>query len=358
MKSKLQAVFAAMIVAALCAFSPAPASAQDATSVYTVAGVRVDETAANAAAAQSQGLTSAARIGFERLARRLTPVIEQDRLATLQLDPVALERLALSVDVEEERRSATRYIARLTVRFDPTNTRATLRGAGFTVIDSRAPPMIVVPVLGAGGTPEQLAAWQGAWADSGAQHELAPLIATPIAADFAPDWTMLAPLARQHAASSALVAALRLSGQSVTASVTELNADGQRRDRGEVNARVTGLDAAALRAAMDQLTQQISAVVQADWKARAVVAQGPRSRVSASALYADQRQWERIKAALEAAAQTTISEIRIEAVGRDGALVSFSFTGDRAALGEELNRQGLSLEEGSMGPVLRIAGGR
>jgi len=140
-----------------------------------------------------------------------------------------------------------------------------------------------------------------------------------------------------------------------SASLIEVAPGGVRRERGGVSTRVAGLDSAALRGALDGLVQQINAVIQDEWKARAAVALGPRARVSATALYSNQGEWERIKSGLEAAAASTISEIRIEAVAREGALVSFSFVGDRAALGEELNRRGVSLEENNMGPVLRAA---
>ncbi len=73
-------------------------------------------------------------------------------------------------------------------------------------------------------------------------------------------------------------------------------------------------------------------------------------------MYSSQAQWEQIKNALEGAAQTLISEIRIEAVGRDGALVSFSFVGDRAQLASELQRRGVSLADTAQGPTLRVAG--
>jgi hypothetical protein len=51
-----------------------------------------------------------------------------------------------------------------------------------------------------------------------------------------------------------------------------------------------------------------------------------------------------------------ISEIRIEAVGREGALVSFSFVGDQAQLAAELQRRGVRLDNTATGPTLRVAG--
>ncbi|MGH6950271.1 MAG: hypothetical protein ACREH4_05335, partial [Vitreimonas sp.] len=104
------AAFAVAVVAALCAFAPGPASAQSRDTVYTVAGIRVDETAANAPAAQQGGFTSAQRIGLQRLINRLVPSSElaaRTMPATDTLDPMMIERLVQSVDVEEERRSAT-----------------------------------------------------------------------------------------------------------------------------------------------------------------------------------------------------------------------------------------------------------
>jgi hypothetical protein len=197
--------------------------------------------------------------------------------------------------------------------------------------------------------------WRDAWRQAGLEHELAPLNVAPPIENPNPDWNVVAPFAADAAAASALYAALSVQSSTVTANLIEVAPGGAPRERGSVSARVAGLDSAALRGALDGLVQQVNSVIQDEWKTRAAVALGPRARVSATALYSNQGEWERIKNGLEAAAANTISEIRIEAVAREGALVSFSFVGDRAALGEELNRRGVSLEENNMGPVLRAA---
>jgi hypothetical protein len=349
------AAFAAFFLAALCAFAPGAASAQVRDNVYAVAGVHVDETAENAAAAQQAGFAAAQRIGFERLVRRLTLPEELATRAAPTLDAAALEQLVLSVDVEEERRSSTRYIGRLTVRFDPSGVRTLLRNYSLTVVDTRTAPVLVVPASIA-GTPEETAAlWREVWAQGGFGAELVPLVVAPATLQGAPDWGAVAPIAESAAAASALYATLRVQGSTAVASLVEVDANA-RRDRGEAAARISGGDAAALRAALASLAEQASLRLQNEWKGRVAIGGGQRARVSASALYTDQRQWERIKDALEAAAQTLISEIRIEAVGREGALVSFSFVGDRTQLSAELNRRGVRLEDTPQGPVLRVAG--
>jgi hypothetical protein len=347
------AAAAALFVAALCALSPSLASAQGRDNVYAVSGIQVDQTAANAASAQQAGFAAAQQAGFERLVRRLTV---PDELAARGMPPVegaALERLVLSVDVEQERRSGTRYIGRLTVRFDPSGVRTLLRQYNLTVVDTRTSPVLVVPTISSGVSDETAAIWREVWTNGGFGDELVPLTVAPETLQGAPAWDAAGPAAQAAGAVSALYASLRVQGGMATATLVEVDANA-RRDRGEVVARI---DAESnLRTALASLAEQGSARIQNEWKARIATGAGQRARISASALYTEQAQWERIKEALEAAAATLISEIRIEAVGREGALVSFSFVGDRAQLATELGRRGVNLQDTAQGPVLRVSG--
>lgn len=349
------AAFAAFAFAALCAFAPGAASAQSRDNVYAVAGVHVDETAANAAAAQQAGFAAAQRLAFERLARRLTIPDELARQGVPAVDNTQLERLVLSVDVEEERRSATRYIGRLTVRFDPSGMRSLLRSYNLAVVDTRTSPVLVVPAATEGVAPETAALWRQVWRESGFGDELVPLAIAPDGVTGAPGWDAAAPAAQAASAVSALFATLRVQGSTLTAALVEVDA-GARRDRGEVTARLASGEPAALRAALASLADQASMRVQNEWKARIATGGGQRARISASALYANQTQWERIKQGLEGAAQTLISEIRIEAVGREGALVSFSFVGEPTQLTADLERRGVRLAQGASGWELRANG--
>jgi hypothetical protein len=354
MRATPWAAIAAFLLAALCAFAPAPASAQPRDNVYAVSGVHVDETAANAAAAQEAAFASAQRLAFGRLVARLTVPEELARTTMPALDAPLVERMVLSVDVEEERRSSTRYIGRLTVRFDPSGVRSYLRQYNLTVVDTRTAPVLVVPAVAAGTDEATATLWREVWAQGGFGDELVPLAVAPATVQGAPSWDVVSGAAQSSAAASALFATLRVQGSTLTASLIEVDSNA-RRERGEVTSRVNGTDAAALRAALSSLAEQASTRLQNEWKGRVATGAGQRARVSASAIYTDQRQWEQIKDALEGAAQTLISEIRIEAVGREGALVSFSFVGDRAQLAAELQRRGVRLEDTAQGPVLRVA---
>jgi hypothetical protein len=355
MKStRLAALFA--VFAALCAFMAAPASAQGRDNAYAVAGVYVDVTAPNAVAARQAAFESAEQLGFQRLVKRLTTPAQLAASPVTTPDQATLDRMTVSTDIEEEHLSSTRYIGRLTVRFDPAQVRAILAAQNLSVIDVRTAPTLVVPLVADGTPPETLAAWRDVWMTGGFQEELAPLAVAPDTLQGAPDWQTAAPVAQGAAAASALYATLRVQGSTASAQLVQVSAAGNQ-DRGTVSAAIAGADAASLRAALASLAQQASDVVQNEYKARTSTTGGVQqtARVSASALFSDEHQWQTIKDALGAASATLISQIRIEAVSRGGALVSFQFVGDRSQLVAELARRGVALTDSPMGPVLRVA---
>lgn len=343
---------AALLLAVFCAASALPASAQDRTSAYVVAGVRADATAANSSDARNQAFSQAQQAAFERVVRRVTLSDDLTRLGAPAVTPSQLDALVSSVEVEEERLSGTRYFGRLTVRFAPAGVRTLLRNAGFTVVDTRTSPMVVIPQA-SGGPNDTAQAWGETWAQGGFQQELVPLVATTTPVEGAPSWDTAQGAARSASAASAIYAVLRVSGRTGTVSLTEVGPNGLSRDRGSVQGQVQNGD--GLRSSLMTLAQASSDRIQNDWRARSSTSTGGRSRISASALYANQGEWERIKDGLERAAASTISEIRIEAVGREGALVSFAYTGDQNTLVADLRRQGVSLENAAGGVVLRAA---
>lgn len=340
---------AALAVAILCAVSPTPASAQGREAAYVVSGVTVDATAADAAQAQAQALAAAQRQAYARLVRRVT--LPADAARAPQVTPAQLEGLVASVDVNDERRSSTRYIGRVTVRFEANSVRTLLRGAGINVIDARNSPMLVVPQ----GPEANVSMWREVWTQGGFAQELAPLAIATAPIDGAPSWDAASAQAGAAAAATALYATLGVSGQTVSAALIEVGPNGLRRDRGTVQARVEAAGDDGLRAALASLAAQASDRIQAEWKTRAAAGAAGRARISASALYDTQAQWEQIKDGLEGSAATLISEIRIEAVARNGALVSFSFIGEEVQLAAELRRHGVTLETADIGPVLRAA---
>lgn len=148
--------------------------------VYTVTGVPIDATAANAQQARdqavAQGQRRAARLLLERLALR------SDHPRLPQLDAAMLTNMVAGFQVANERNSAVRYLADLTVSFRPEAVRALLRDAGIAIAETPSRPVLVLPVWRAGSEVQLFDdrnPWREAWLKVAAGKGLVPLL-TPL----------------------------------------------------------------------------------------------------------------------------------------------------------------------------------
>jgi len=112
---------------------------------YEERGVAVDRTAATATQAREEALAEGRRVALQRLLERLAP--PEDRARLPRLSDVQVLDLVQSFEVESERTSAVRYLAILTVRFQPEGIRTLLRQAGGTGAAGRL--TAAVPIGGA-----------------------------------------------------------------------------------------------------------------------------------------------------------------------------------------------------------------
>jgi hypothetical protein len=344
----------AALCMAFCAFFVMPARAQETVSdLFTVAGVQVDETAPDARQARTSAFARAQQIAFERLAARLTVGGSQ---SVPQLQGPSLDRLVTGLDLEEERRSGTRYIASVAVRFDPAATRSVLQSAGLVLSEGRAAPLLVIPVpaaLDVAVGPDQ--AWRAAWEKGGYEHELAPIVLSPPVPAEPADWASIEPIAYATGASSALIATVRQNGTALNADLVEVGPAAARINRGTVSTQLIG-GQAGLADAYRRLSDAANARIQTEWKAQAAQFAGAaKGRLTTSALYANQADWTRIKQGLEELSRSAISEIRIEAIAKEGALVSFAYGGSLDRVAEEFRKRGLILQETSQGIVIQVA---
>ena len=68
----------------------------------------------------------------------------------------------------------------MTIRFQPAAVQELLRNAGFSVVDTRGPPLLIVP-LWTQVLVETAEAWRTAWENGGYEAELQPLAVAPVA---------------------------------------------------------------------------------------------------------------------------------------------------------------------------------
>ncbi len=149
----------------------APAHAADAA-LYSVAGIEVDATAGSATAARDIALANGRPAAWERLYRRITPSSEWDLQPAA--DGVLLERLILSMQIDNERRSTTRYLAEVTYNFNPAEVQELLRINGIRFAQARARPVLVVPIIEGIYDPES--EWARSWAQPSIAQGLVPVI--------------------------------------------------------------------------------------------------------------------------------------------------------------------------------------
>lgn len=138
------------------------ARAQAVGDAFTVRGIDVDVTAANPQAAKDQAIAEGQNRAFRLLLERLTQPADHARLP--KADGTQYVR---DFSVDQERSSSTRYIATLSVRFNPAAVRKLLQGAGIAYAEPRNRVLVVVPVFKPAGGRAVLwddpNPWRAAW---------------------------------------------------------------------------------------------------------------------------------------------------------------------------------------------------
>src|SRR5581483_2235928 len=190
--------------------------------------------------------------------------------------------------IANERSSAVRYIAQLTVRFDPNAVRRLLRNAGISFAETLSKPLVVVPVLSEGGRTllwEETNAWRLAWNRVNLDRGLVPLIVPPgetrdvsgmtVDQALAKDAGAVRTLAGLYDAGGALIAVATPSGPTVQLAVTEVR-PGLPNQEFTLSQGPEGGDDALTASA-----RAISAAVQEAWRQRNSVMAGTTGQVTA-----------------------------------------------------------------------------
>jgi hypothetical protein len=127
--------------AAMLAGAAAGAERRD---VFEIADVAVDVTAETAAKAREQALVDGERLAFVRLLKRLALMRDHDRLPQASREEIA--SYVKDLEVEQEKTSTVRYIAKLTFRFKPREIRNFLTFHSIPFAETRSKPALVLPV--------------------------------------------------------------------------------------------------------------------------------------------------------------------------------------------------------------------
>ncbi len=145
--------------------------------LFAVDAISVDETAADATQAKMKAIVKAQRQAFLTLVRRLGGEAAATRLAKLSDRDIG--RLLSSLSIADEQTGPTRYIAKITIRFNPAKMIHLLRRKGVAFTTRQAPPVLIVPVWqGEDGQPLlwEDNPWLKAWRKLADEHALVPVV--------------------------------------------------------------------------------------------------------------------------------------------------------------------------------------
>jgi len=156
--------FSTIVVALLAVLAAGDGVRAQGSNAYTVAGVDVDVTAADAVQARQQGIAEARRKAAKMLVERM--VAPEDRARVSTPGDAALEGMVRGVEFVRERSAPGRYIATLNVVFQPDSVKSWLGGAGVKIAETVSRPALVIPLWKGKAGVEPLDdrnVWREAW---------------------------------------------------------------------------------------------------------------------------------------------------------------------------------------------------
>ncbi len=321
---------------------------------FTVAGVKVDAIGNNAIEAQTNAITEGQAKAAEILLKRLT--LPQQR-AGKDLSAVSTEsisRMIRALNVSNEKRSNQRYLGDITVAFSPTEVQSFLAAQNLTMMSSQAEKRLLVPVMSGNGlwTAND---WHGAWASGAFANSLTPvdtismaggndnLISASQAASG--DITALKRLGQFFGARQILVAVAEPALGGIRVNISDIALDtGYKTNLGTISS-----------ASYDDAAWQVIEKLEESWKSASVTLAENAVTTPVSILYRSHDDWINLQSIINSSAQ--IQGARLDALSKDGALMSVTYGGDFNRLQNELGYKGVEVKQDQkLGTIMYLKG--
>jgi hypothetical protein len=323
---------------------------------FTIISVPVDATGDSAIEAQTlaiqQGQMQAATLVLERL----TLASERSQNPLPEIDQETAAKMIRALEIANEKRSANRYLGDISVAFSPRDVQAYLKEAGLNMITSQARQRLVLPY--SQGQLDTSSPWFQAWNTPKFSHALTPINLPK------PEQISLIP---RNSATVLSMSPGELADLGRSLGVQQiLVTDGFN--------GVAGFDASTVDIALDTNQKQtirvdrfalngksyedaIVETMENDWKQNTVTLASEAVSMTVSVLYDSQAEWQRLKSAIDSSAQ--IQGARLDAMSKDGALMTVTYAGDLGRLQRELSFKGVDIrEDETLGTILTRSGRR
>lgn len=317
---------------------------------YTVSGVEVDATGSNAIEAQniavSEGQVKAAKI----LLNRLTLSSQRNGQNFDTVLPETILPMIRSLEISNERRSNQRYLGEVTVGFSASEVQKYLAERGMTMMSSQSEERLIVPVL-SGSSLWTENEWHEVWKTGGFSNSLTPvkILALEQGNDsllnstqaMSGDIDALKRLGSFFNSRRVLVAYAEPGFGAVNVRIIDVETDtGLKKDLGTVSG--TEMSDAAW-ATISRLED--------DWKASSATLASSAVTTPVSVLYRSHDDWIWLQGVINTSSQ--IQGARLDALSKDGALMSITYGGDIERLRNELSYKGVELrQDPALGTIL------
>jgi hypothetical protein len=342
----------------LLAPAPRPASAAESEGAFSVSGIAVDTTAESASAAREAARAEGQRTAFRRLVERLAAPGAMARLPQLKDSEIAA--LIDDFQVDDERTSDVRYIARLSYRFVPEGIRKLFADAGIAYAEAPSEPVLVLPVWRGGGAPklwDDPNPWREAWAREAPPEGLVPfvvpvgdiddlgLVSTEQALNG--DAAALAAAAERYGAGHVIVAEARPRDGGISATVRRYQSGLPA--GAPLQTTVPGGDGA-----LEAAVRAVVGLIEEEWKQAHLIGGGGEQKMVVVVPLGSMADWAFVRRTLTEL--PTVRETAIIYLSRDLAALDLTYVGGRDQLGLALSQRGLALAPDGADWVLRRAG--
>lgn len=306
-----------------------PASAAD---PFTVTNIPVDATGSTAIEAQELALKDGQAQAAAIMLRRVTLPSETVARGIPKPTSEMIGRMIRALEISNEQRTAQRYFGDVTIAFNPTEVQRFLQANRLTLFSSQAQNRLVVPFSNSGS--DDLAQTLKA---GGYNHALTPLLLAESPIGFDPSIARgnidaAAQLASGYNVRQVLAMSANDTGGSVVIDLVDMSiTTGEARNFGTV----TG---PTMRQAVNAAVERL----QDDWKASSVSLAATAQDLPVSVLFNSQADWLSLQEVIDDSAQ--IQSGKINAISKDGALMTLRYGGDLNRLANELSFKGVTLK--------------
>lgn len=368
---------AACAMAAALMLSGPSFGQQRTASIFTVSNVKAEAEAANAVDAKKLATEAAETRAFRRLISKIGDTRSQSRIPDLQT--AQLERLISDIEVRNEGVSQTSYVATFGITFSERSVMALLGQYGVTPVMDRGPEILIVPVYiedGAARTTDRNP-WRSALAGLDLTHALLPAKVAPARGDInaaianayaANPAASIETLKSQYGATQLLLAIAEVDGggDALTLKLSGGDAVGLFSLQRKLKSR-DGVDESlvqdAARLAFETVQQRWKLTreraTQAAYRAPAgddaspsyASGSGELASIQVTAEFSGLREWQTIRQRLQNIPGVQNWDLR--SVNPRSADIGLDFPGGVERLAEMAASQGLSVENGQDGLIVR-----